>query len=37
MLDEKWTGTVVDHKEMRALELKQVVRVRLVFVVPDRS
>jgi hypothetical protein len=27
MLDPKWTGTAVDQREMRTLQLKQVVRV----------
>jgi hypothetical protein len=27
MLDAKWTGTAVDRREMRTLQLKQVVRV----------
>jgi hypothetical protein len=35
MLDPKWTGTAVDRREMRTLQLDQVVRVSALLTFPS--
>jgi hypothetical protein len=35
MLDPKWTGTDLDRREMRTLELNQVVRVNATTRTPN--